>query len=226
VRIGNRHPRQVHGIAHLLISALGRAQELERALDHAHVDLLHHAQRLGVFDELAGQQDAAALVAYARQNLVMHGAQVRHAHHGLAVQDQPIFVQHVAQLVGPLHAVMRASQALCVLIVEHEAIAPAILGLIHGHIGIGQEPGDVAAVEGIERDTDRSREAGDALLLIGRLKAESDEVHRAGLPRLSSRAPRSESGRCTAYSSPPRRNTWPFSSFAASLSTPLTPTIS
>ena len=52
-------------------------------------------------------------------------------------EHQPIFVQHVAQLVGPLHAVVRSPQSLCVLVVEHEAIAAAILGLIHGHIGIG-----------------------------------------------------------------------------------------
>ena len=65
---------------------------------------------------------------------------------------------------------MRAAQALRILVVEHEAVAAAVLGLVHRDVRVGQQPGHVAAVERVERDADGGREAGDALL-VGRLEA-------------------------------------------------------
>ena len=96
---------------------LGLAQVLDQLLDHAHVDLLHHAERFGALDELAGQHDVAVVVAHAHQDLVSAPCAVGQAHDRLAVEHQAIVVEHVAQLVRPMHAAVRAAQALRVLVV-------------------------------------------------------------------------------------------------------------
>ena len=67
------------------------------------------------------------------------GAQVGQAHHRLGVEHQAVVVQHVAQLVGPLHAAVGAAQALRVLVVEHAAVAAAVLGLVHGDVDVGEQ---------------------------------------------------------------------------------------
>jgi hypothetical protein len=47
---------------------------LQQALDHAHVYLLHHAQRFRALDELTGQHQIPVFLTHPYQDLAMYGA--------------------------------------------------------------------------------------------------------------------------------------------------------
>ena len=141
----HRHTRDGHPAplpAAQLLQGLG-----DGPFAHAEVEAAVFGER----DELAGREHLRA----------PHPAhQCFHAHHpvvagvddGLVVQDQFVAVQHGGQ--GRLQFEVAAQLFAVGVIVDEQAVAALLAGHAHGHVGLGQQHVEVAAVPGEPGGTD------------------------------------------------------------------------
>ena len=116
----------------------------DRLADDPAIELRHHPVAFGGGQERAGQHDVAVLVAQADQQFdvrtlgALRCAVRLQQLHFLVIQQQPFFLDHPAQAVGPFHLAAPAQGFVVLLGVEMHAVAAAILGHVAGGVGMRQ----------------------------------------------------------------------------------------
>ncbi len=113
-------------------------------------------------------------MAPAQQRFDPDGQPAGQVDFGQVSQLELVVGQRLAQLVFHLHTLddmgihFRAEEA--------ERIAPVLLGMVHGHVGVAQQGIDVGAIAGTDADADRHRQAD---LLRSHLHRPRHRLHHA-----------------------------------------------
>ena len=116
---------------------LAPGQSLQRVADDPAVDRGHHAVVLGRRDEGAGRNQLAVVLAQAQQHLHVQAtfAAGLQGRDGLGVQLELVVLQRQAQPPHPVHLALAAAHLDVFRLVDEDAVAPAFLGAVAGHVG-------------------------------------------------------------------------------------------
>jgi len=142
------------------------AEHGDRAPHHPLVDLPDQAVALGHGQEGGRRDQLAERVAHAQQQLVLVDLAAGEVHDRLGLQHQALLVERIADRVGPGEARGQPGRGVLGGAVAGDLVAAALLGLVHGQVGVDEDvlAGQPLGVEGRHADAraDRAQAPGRA----------------------------------------------------------------
>jgi len=136
-------------------------------VDHPQVDLADEAEALGDVEEGGRRDEAAFPVGEPQQHLVVADAPLRpQPVDRLEMEHESVLGERPAQAGLPVQPPVHADELRVLGIKDLPAVAAALLGRVHGHVGARQEVAGALPVAGEDDDADAGAHAGGAFLLL------------------------------------------------------------
>ncbi|MCY1423494.1 hypothetical protein D9M71_392060 [compost metagenome] len=131
-----RQVDRAHGQRAIALFVQALADDLEYTAHHPAVQRGHQAIALGGGNEAVREDDAAALVVQAQEDLDMPGAFMgSKGGNFLGIEAETVFFQGHVQALDPSHLAKAHGQLAVIGVIHLHAVAALLLGHVAGHVG-------------------------------------------------------------------------------------------